>query len=134
MPFIMAAHGAYVATANIAFPLGFIEKVKKGLAFEGPSYIQVYVSCPTGWKFLNNMSIEIGKLAFQSNIAPLYEIEKGILTISKKPANKVPVKDYLKTQGRFKHMTEEEIKDVQDYTDDQWQRLLDLEKNKTRLF
>ena len=133
MPFIMAAHGAYVATANIAFPLDFINKVKKGLAFDGPAYIQVYVSCPTGWKFLNNMTIEIAKLAFNSTVTPLYEIENGILSISKKPTNKVPVGDYLKTQGRFKHMAEEEIKDVQNHTDDQWQRLLDLEKNKTRL-
>ncbi len=133
MPFIMAAHKAYVATANIAFPLDFINKVKKGLAFNWPTYIEVYVPCPTGWKFANSQTINIAKLAFETKVTPLYEIENGILTISRKPAKEIPVKEYLKLQGRFKHVTDDEIIDIQQYVNSEWQRLLDLEKTKARI-
>lgn len=133
MPFIMAAHKAYVATANIAFPLDFINKIKKGLAFNGPAYIEVYVPCPTGWKFANNFTIEIARLAFETRVTPLYEIENGILTISRKPEKETPVKQYLKLQGRFKHVTDDEIIDIQQHVNNEWQRLLDLEKTKARI-
>ncbi|MDD5086894.1 MAG: pyruvate synthase subunit PorB [Candidatus Nanoarchaeia archaeon] len=133
MPFIMAAHGAYVATANIAFPLDFIEKVKKGLEFNGPAYIQVFSTCPTGWKLGGGFTIQVARLAFESNVTPLYEIEKGVVKISKKPGKVIPVDEYLKSQGRFKHLSESEIKEIQENVDENWQKLLDFEKNKSKM-
>ena len=133
MPFIMAAHGAYVATANIAFPLDFIEKVKKGLEFKGPAYVQVFVTCPRGWKIGGGMTIEIAKLAFNSNVTPLYEVENGMIKISRKPGKVIPVSEYLKAQGRFKHLNESEIKEIQENVDDNWQKLLHLEETKSRV-
>ena len=79
LPFIVAAHGAYTATANVAFPQDFANKLKKSFDFDGPSYIQIFSPCPTGWKHPTDQSIEISKLAFNTNIFPLYEIENGVL-------------------------------------------------------
>jgi pyruvate/2-oxoacid:ferredoxin oxidoreductase beta subunit len=134
LPFIVAAHGAYVATASIAFPQDFANKLKKSFAFNGPSYIQIYAPCPTGWYHPTDQTVEIAKLAFKTNIYPLYEIENGILTLNRKPAQSTPVDDYLMKQGRFKHLTKEEIADIQSKVNANWERLLKLEESKLRLF
>jgi pyruvate ferredoxin oxidoreductase beta subunit len=130
MPFIMAAHNenVYVATANIAFLLDLYNKIKKGLEHKGPAYIQVYTPCVPGWKIPSNITVELGKLAFKSNVYPLYEIENGIVKITKKPTEKNPVERYLMLQGRFKHLNKQEIKEIQDHVDNQWEKLLKLEE------
>ena len=132
MPFIAAAHGCYVATANVAFPQDFIKKVQKALSIKGPSYVQVYTPCPPGWKIDDNMTIEISKLAFNAKITPLYEIENGILTISKQPKD-IPVKDYLKFQGRFRHLNDSEIEEIQKYVNSEWERIKKLDETKVRI-
>ncbi|MFH0979185.1 MAG: pyruvate synthase subunit PorB [Candidatus Woesearchaeota archaeon] len=123
MPIIMAAHRVYVATANIAFPQDFIAKVQKGLAKKGPAYIQVYTPCPVGWAFPSNTTIEVAKTAFNTNINPLYEIEDGFLKFTKKPAQQKPVEEFLKMQARFKHMSQDEIKEVQEHVDLEFKKL-----------
>ncbi len=129
LPLIMASHGAYVATANIAFPQDFIEKVRNALEYDGLSYIQVYAPCPTGWKFSGANTIEIAKSAFKSRISPLFVItpEKG-LVFSKKPDSPIPVSDYLNNEGRFKHLSESEIEDVQKIVDDEFEKLVKMEE------
>ena len=134
LPFIVAAHGAYVATASIAFPQDFTAKLKKAFAFNGPSYIQVFSPCPTGWYHPSDQTVEIAKLAFKTNIYPLYEIENGVLTLNRKPTQSVPVDEYLMKQGRFKHLTKEDIADVQQYVNAMWDRLVKLEESKLRIF
>jgi pyruvate ferredoxin oxidoreductase beta subunit len=134
LPFIVAAHGAYVATANIAFPQDFAAKLKKSFAFNGPSYIQVFSPCPTGWYHPTDQTVEIAKLAFKTNIYPLYEIENGVLTINRKPSEAVPVDDYLLRQGRFKHLTKEEIAEIQQHVNADWERLVKLEESKLKIF
>ncbi len=134
MPLIIAAHGAYVATANIAFPQDFVAKVRKGLAHKGPAYIQVFSPCPLGWKHHSSLSIEVAKQAYKTKVTPLFEIENGILTFTKKPSEDKPISDYLKTQGRFKHMNPKEIADAQQHTDSEWKKLIDLESSKVRIF
>jgi pyruvate ferredoxin oxidoreductase beta subunit len=126
MPFIVAAHGAYVATANIAFPQDFIEKIRKGIEFKGPAYVQIYSPCPTGWKYPGDMTIEMAKLAYQTKITPLYEIKEGVLGFTRKVASKKPVEEYLKLQGRFKHMNAKEIQDVQKFVDTEYEKLLKM--------
>ena len=130
MPLIMAANGAaYVATANIAFPQDFIEKVRKGLAADGPAYVQVFGPCVLGWKYLPENSVTLAKLAFQTNITPLYEIENGVLKFTKKPAAAKKVDEFLMAQGRFKHMSKEEIAEVQRHIESNYQKLLKLEES-----
>jgi pyruvate ferredoxin oxidoreductase beta subunit len=129
LPIIMAAHKAYVATANVAYPQDFIQKVKKGLEHPGMSYIQVYAPCPTGWKTTGDVTIAISKLAFQTKVTPLFEIMPGEpLKFSKKPANTKPLEEYLMIQGRFKHMSPEEIAEVQKWVDDEYDKLVKMEE------
>jgi pyruvate ferredoxin oxidoreductase beta subunit len=134
LPFIVAAHGAYTATANVAFPQDLAAKLKKSFEFNGPSYIQVFSPCPTGWKHPTDQSIEIAKLAFNTNIYPLYEIENGKLKINRKPTKFVPVEEYLMRQGRFKHLSKEDIADVQQHVNANWERFLKLEEASLKIF
>jgi pyruvate ferredoxin oxidoreductase beta subunit len=133
LPIIFAAHGAYVATANIAYPQDLFKKTQKALSIKGPSYIQVFTPCTTGWKYPSNQTIEIAKKAYETRISPLYEIEGGVLTFSRKPSNPAPAVDYLRLQGRYKHMTESEIAQYQAAVDEQWNRLIALEATKVKI-
>ena len=134
LPFIVAAHGAYVATASVAFPQDLAAKITKSLSKSGPSYIQVFTPCPTGWKHPTESGIDIAKFAFRTNIYPLYEIEDGVFRLSRKPAQKTPVEEYFKTQGRFRHLSPEDIADVQKHVDANWERFLKLDESGMKLF
>ena len=133
MPLIVAAHNCYVATANIAYPLDFVKKVQKGLSIRGPSYVQVYCPCVPGWGYPENKTIEIARLAFQSKVTPVYEIENRVLKFTNKPDNIVPIKEFLQLQGRFKHLNEEEIAELQKHIDEEYENLLKLEESKIKL-
>ena len=80
MPMIMAAHGIpYVATASIAYPEDFVNKVKKAAAIKGPAYIHLHQPCTTGWGFASEKTIEMGRLAVETGSWILYEVENGEL-------------------------------------------------------
>lgn len=123
MPAIMAAHGSpYVATTSISYPRDMIRKVKKATEIEGPTYIHAHAPCTTGWKFDTSKTVEVGKLAVETALWPLYEIENGLLTKVRKVKRRKPVEDYLKAQGRFKHLFimeggKEEIAKIQKIAD-----------------
>lgn len=133
MPLIMAAHGAYVATANLAFPQDVVNKVKKGVEFKGPAYVQVFSPCPKGWGFASDMAVEIAKLAFLTKVTPLYEIEDGLVKFSRKPGASRPIEDYLKTQKRYAHIKTKEIHELQKWVDERFKRLEKLEECEVRL-
>ncbi len=133
LPLIFGAHGAYVATANVAYPHDYVSMVKKALAHNGPSYVQVYSPCPTGWKHHTSLSIEVAKKAFQAKVTPLYEIEGGVLKFYRKPTAQVPLQDYLSLQGRFRHMSPKEIQTAQEHIDEQYRRLEALEYSKVHI-
>ncbi len=123
LPFIIAAHGIrYVATSSSANPVDIYNKVKKALSINGPSFVQVFTPCPTGWKFPNEQTIDIAKIAIKTGATLIYEIEDGILKLNKVEDRK-PVEEYLKLQGRFKHLTNEHIKQIQKYVDERYKFL-----------
>lgn len=123
MPLIVAAHNIpYIATANVAYPEDLINKVKKALEMQ-PSYVQIFCPCIPGWKISSDSTIDIAKLAFETNFYPLYEIENGKLTLMKNE-NKKSIQEYLKLQGRFKNLNEKEIQELQNYIDEQYKKLL----------
>ena len=125
---IMVAHKIpYTATACIAYPEDFIKKVKKAKDFQGTKYIQVLAPCPTGWKYDPAKTIEISKVAVDSGIYPLYEVENGVYKINKKIKNKT-VKEYIKMQGRFSHLTDKSIDEMQKNVDKEWELLLRKEE------
>ncbi len=134
LPFIIAAHGAYVATTNIAFPQDLISKVQKGLAIKGPAYVQIMCPCQPGWKHPENAAIKLSKLGFQTNIYPLFEIENGFVKINKRNENPKPVEEFLKLQGRFKHLQPEQIKEIQQHVNSEYKKLVKLEESKLKIF
>jgi pyruvate ferredoxin oxidoreductase beta subunit len=105
MPAIAAAHGIpYVATASVAYLKDLEKKVKKALDIVGPKYLQIHAPCPLGWAHEPYDTIKVAKLAVQTGLIPLYEMENGVITSVRKITKKAPVEEYLKLQGRFKHL------------------------------
>ena len=123
----LAAHNIpYVATASPAFYLDLMNKAKKASMIKGPAYLHVYASCPTGWRHGSDLAIEVSRKVVETNIFPLYEIEEGRYTV-RKNNNPKPVEEYFKQQRRFAHLTPEMLKMIQDRTDRDYQRLLQME-------
>jgi pyruvate/2-oxoacid:ferredoxin oxidoreductase beta subunit len=121
----MAAHRIpYAATASIAFPEDLIAKFEKAREKKGGSrFIHIFASCATGWGAPSDMSVKIARLAVQTNIFPLYEIEDGTrYTLNYKGDSRV--EDYLQTQGRFKHLSKKDISRIQDMVTEDWNHLL----------
>ena len=126
MPAIAAAHDIpYVATACPSYPFDLMDKVAKGLAKAGPAYIQVLSVCPTGWRCPPELSVEIGRLAIQTGIFPLYEIEDGKYKLNVKISRFKPVSEYLKLQGRFRHLSEETIDEIQGRVEQEYAKLME---------
>lgn len=121
---IMQAHGIpYAATVSPAFPEDMIKKVEKAKATRGLRFIHALSPCPPGWRMDPSLSIEVGRLAVDTRIFPLYEIENGKVRITRKGKG-LPITEYIKVQGRFQHLTEEEISAMQKAVDDAWIMLL----------
>lgn len=127
VPAIIAAHGiAYVATASAAYPLDLYDKVKKATSFTGPKYIHVHTPCPPGWGFEPRYTIKVGKLAVESGLFDLYEIENGEFKLTG-PSQKLigkerkPVREYFAAQGRFTSLDEELVENVQVEVDSKWE-------------
>ena len=128
VPGIMVAHGVpYVATASIAFPTDLINKLEKAKKLKGFRYLQILAPCPTGWKAESNKTIELAKLAVESGLWTLFEYENGKYTVNRVPKFS-PVEDYLKMQGRFKHLTPENVKQMQEWIKTKWEKEKALEQ------
>jgi len=114
----------YAATANIAFPEDLVRKVKKAKEVKGSRFLHIYASCPTGWRIPSEMSIKIARMAVQTNIFPLYEVENGVnYTINVKPREYL-VREYFKLQGRFRHLSEADLDQIQAMVNEDWELLL----------
>ncbi len=125
---ILAAHKSpYCATANVAWPQDLTEKVKKAASIKGTKFLHVLSPCPPGWKISSEKSIEVARLATHANIFPIYEIFNGERYHINVHPKKVSVSDYLKAQGRFKHLSDEEIAHIQQRADYEWKILLQRE-------
>jgi pyruvate ferredoxin oxidoreductase beta subunit len=126
MPEIAVAHGIpYVATACPSYPFDLIEKVKKGLATKGPAYLHVLSVCPTGWRCDTEISIMLGRLATETGVFPLYEVEDGKYKMSLVPEKLKPVADYLKLQRRFRHLKPDSIEAIQARVTEEYEKLLE---------
>ena len=127
MPKIAVAHNIpYVATACPSYPFDLLEKVKKAKLAEGPSYLHILSVCPTGWRSATDLSIRYGRLAVQSGVFPLYEVENGKYRLTYDPGPLRPITDYLKGQGRFRHLTPDSISTIQKRITDEWEALKSL--------
>ncbi len=128
---IMQAHRIpYAATVSPAFPEDFIKKVEKAKNIKGLRFIHALSPCPPGWRTNPAMSVEVARLAVDARVFPLYEIEDGKVHITRKGKG-LPISEYLKVQGRFQHLTEPEIAEMQKGVDDSWIMLLLKESSGT---
>jgi len=122
---ILAAHRIpYAATASIAFPEDMVKKFQRAKEIKGGTrFIHIFATCPTGWRTPTETSVKIARLAVQTNMFPLYEVEDGLKYTINCEGDR-PVAEYLKLQGRFKHLTDNDIKNIQETADKDWNILL----------
>jgi 2-oxoisovalerate ferredoxin oxidoreductase beta subunit len=126
---IMVAHKIpYTATVSVGYPEDMIKKLRKAKDIKGPKFINVFAPCPTGWRMQPELTMEICRIAVACGVSPLYEVENGVYTISRKPKELKPVTEYLKHQGRFRHLPESEVKEFQRRVTKEWELLLKKEE------
>ena len=128
---IMAAHKIpYVAQAVVGNWRDFTSKVEKALSIEGPKFINIFQPCRLGWAYKPELTCEIGRMAFETCVWPLYEVLNGQYKITK-PKEKKPIAEWIKLQGRFRHLVKPENKalldDIQANIDKNWEFLLKKE-------
>lgn len=117
---IMEAHGIYVATALPCFPNDLKNKIQKARDINGPAFVHVLTPCPTGWEHDVSKSIEIARLAFETGAWLLFESDNGKRTYNRLPKQRKPIIEYLKLQGRFSHLTEAGIAEIQKEIDERF--------------
>lgn len=133
LPLIMLMHKIpYVATASIAYPTDFIEKLRKASTIRGFKYIHLHAPCPVGWRFDPMHTVTMAKLAVETGMWVLFEAEGGKVVISppSRPyadkKRRKPIKEYISLQGRFKNVTSELIEELEKQVDENWTLLLKL--------
>ncbi len=130
---IMIAHDIpYVAQATPGYPKDMTDKIEKALSIEGPAFMNVLAPCTRGWRYPAEESMDIARMAVETCFWPLYEVENGVFRVTRKPKTKVPMEDWLKRQGRFRHLFREEnkhiIDEIQADVDRKWEWLLKREE------
>jgi len=130
---IMAAHNIpYVAQASISDWRDYIGKVQKALSIKGPKFMVVFAPCQLGWYYKKENTIKIADMAVKSRFWPLYEVENGVHKITKDPQKVIPVEEWLKLQGRFRHLFKDGnkkiIEEIQEEVNARWERLKKLEE------
>jgi len=124
MAAIAAAHNIpYVATACPSYPIDLVQKVKKAAAIEGPAYLHILSVCPTGWRSTPENSIKLGRLAVETGVFPLYEIERGQYRLNVDFPKLRPMKEYTKLQGRFRHLSEEMLQEIEKRVHQEYEQL-----------
>jgi pyruvate/2-oxoacid:ferredoxin oxidoreductase beta subunit len=122
---IIAAHRMpYAATAAIGHPQDMMEKVKKAKDIKGMKFLHTLTPCPTGWRMAEDLSAKAAQLAVETKLFPLYEIVDGTeYRITYEPKG-LPVSEYLKIQGRYRHFTDEDAARLQREVDEDWEQLV----------
>jgi pyruvate ferredoxin oxidoreductase beta subunit len=136
MPLIMAAHRIpYVATACTSYPTDFVTKLRKAKEIKGTKYIHLLAPCPTGWRYDTSKTVEMGRLAVQTGMWVLYEIEDGKFRLNS-PSDRLidkskrkPLKEYFALQGRFRGLAEDDIERIQKWVDQDLENYQKLASN-----
>jgi pyruvate ferredoxin oxidoreductase beta subunit len=126
MPEIAVAHNIpYVATATHGYPFDLMEKVRKAVNTPGPAYVHILSVCPTGWGSATDTINRQSRLAVQTGIFPLYEVENGVYKMSIDLPKLRHIADYLKIQRRFRHLSDDVIAEIQKRVKLEYQKLLE---------
>lgn len=117
---VSAAGPAYAATASIGYLNDFMAKVKKASEKKGFKYIHVIAPCPTGWGTQTDETVEVAKTIVDSGLWYLAEYEDNTYYINHNPENFTDIKEYLKSQGRFRHLNDDDISRIESQRDLKW--------------
>ena len=121
---MMMGHGIpYGATATIAYPDDLMMKVKKAKGIKGFRFFHILTPCVPGWGYRPEMTVEVSKLAVQTRVFPLFELEEGSKVIVNKNPKPKDLKEFIRTQGRFKHLAEADIARLEDEVERRWKML-----------
>ena len=125
---IIAAHDIpYVGVVDGTNPQDVFSTYKKIKDIKGPRFVHILAPCPPGWRFDSSESIEIGRLAIRSGMWIMWEQENGVFHLKKnsrkylEKTNRIPVREYIKKQGRFKLATDDDIESIQQWVDKNWE-------------
>ncbi|MFH1577041.1 MAG: thiamine pyrophosphate-dependent enzyme [Candidatus Margulisiibacteriota bacterium] len=127
---IMAAHKIpYVAQASGGYYMDVIRKAEKAFSIPGAKFMNVLQPCRLGWAYKPELTMEIAKLAVQTCVWPVYEVENGKWKLNMKPRDKKPITELLKQQARFRHLfkpgNEQLLVELQAEVDKNWEELLE---------
>jgi len=130
---VVAHHIPYVAQASVSNLIDLANKVERAMALDGPKFLNVLTTCPLGWRTRKDTSIPMAKLAVETRYWPLYEVKEGVYKVNYKPKEHVPVSEWLKQQGRFRHLFKRpdgqaKIDAFQASVDENWDHLLKKEQ------
>ena len=136
VPAILAAHGiSYVATCSAAYPLDLYDKIIKAKDLPGTKYIHIHIPCPPGWGFDPRYAVKVGKLAVETGVFDLYEVENfqfNLTGASRKILEKrklVPVSEYYRSQRRFRLLDDEVLQRIQAQIDSKWENYYAVTEN-----
>jgi pyruvate ferredoxin oxidoreductase beta subunit len=125
----MAAHHIpYVAQSTGFHWADLYRKLEKAFSIQGPAFINVLSPCVPGWKYSSEQTMFYNRLAVETCFWPLFEVENGVWKLNRKPKEKIPVEEWLKGQGRFRHLFQPNnrwiIEQLQAEVDKRWEELL----------
>jgi pyruvate/2-oxoacid:ferredoxin oxidoreductase beta subunit len=121
---IMVSHSIpYAATLTVAYPDDFMRKVETAKQIRGFRFLYILTPCPTGWRYRAEETVKISRLAVETNVFPLFEVKKGIHFIINKEPDGIPLEKYTATQGRYAHLTSQQIKEIQERVEQRWKWL-----------
>lgn len=130
MKIVLAHNIPYVAQTAVHDWQDLYQKAEKAFAIKGPSFLNVLSPCNLNWKFPTSQVMKISHLAVDTCFWPLYEVENGEYKLNYQPSKKLPITEFLKTQGRFRHLFKPEnrgiIKKIQEHVDGEWKKLISL--------
>ena len=121
---ILAAHRIpYAATSTVAHPVDLVEKVQRARAIRGTKFLHILAPCPPGWEVSSEQTIDLARQAVRTRVFPLFEVENGQRWRFTTDHPGAPVEPYLRCQGRFGHLTREQVRQVQSEVDARWEML-----------
>ncbi len=121
---ILAAHRIpYAATSTVAHPVDLIEKVRKAGTIRGTKFLHILAPCPPGWNVPDEETVDLARQAVRTRVFPLFEVENGQRWRFTADHPGDPVEPYIRRQGRFRHLTPEQVRHVQAEVDTRWELL-----------
>jgi len=121
---IIVSHSIpYAATLTIAYPDDFMKKVQVAKNMKGFRFLYILIPCPTGWRFRAEETVKISRLAVETKVFPLYEVKNGFTFVINKEPNGIPLVKYIEIQGRYAHLTSQQMEEIEQRIEQKWKWL-----------